>query len=325
MKGIVIYIYIVMSVMCCAAAQARDVIYDKSMAMAEGVHMMDTIAGRVRDAVIVVRAKTERRRGAREWGVLWNYRGERDYVKAVIKFGDMAFNDGIYDESAVLSVVKVVDGVETVLSDLTVDEGLDFGDGFNSFRLVVDDVSARLYIGSRMQRMAGIVPFDRDIPGAVGIVGSCGLQCSRVSVTYDVRPDRQFARFESIEEMDGYLKSSSDAIEGYWRYLDRDNDRRMAMPGGEYILSIIGNSDGSYDMYYVSGAKVNSGNWIPLQLKGRLIPTVFVNHFDLVWRDAMEDEMSAEQSATISDGSLLTLNFPLYDTQLRFCRVIKDY
>lgn len=56
--------------------------------------------------------------------------------------------------------------------------------------------------------------------------------------------------------------------------------------------------------------------------KGTLIPTVFSGSFDLEWTDASRSrKLSREDYATLTmDNSLLTLNFPLINTIIRFRR-----
>lgn len=115
---------------------------------------------------------------------------------------------------------------------------------------------------------------------------------------------------------------SSDPVEGFWRYFDRQNDPAYARPGGEYTLALVNNGRrGEYDIVLVDGARVYADKWRPMMLKGQLRATVFNGHYDLSWIDASFEPMTSDIHATIEDGALLTLSFPLYKTTLRFSKL----
>ena len=111
--------------------------------------------------------------------------------------------------------------------------------------------------------------------------------------------------------------------EGLWRYLDRENDTDYARPGGLYKLATIKNAaQGCIDIVYLDGAEVHNDKWHAGMLKGRLMPTVFLNHYDLQWYAADMTPVESEVFADISeDGAILTLSFPELRSKLRFCRV----
>lgn len=125
-----------------------------------------------------------------------------------------------------------------------------------------------------------------------------------------------------MESLDSYLTSSSDPLEGYWSYLDRDNDPRYARLGGKYRLAMVKSPAGGYVLIYIGGAEVEAPRWRPGMLKGHLRPTIFVGHYTLEWVDAVFRPESDETSADITDGAILTLNFPLMKTKLRFAREV---
>ncbi len=58
-----------------------------------------------------------------------------------------------------------------------------------------------------------------------------------------------------------------------------------------------------------------------MMLKGRLKPTIFVGHYDLEWIDSTFAPIDRDIHATITDGAILTLSFPLLKTTLRFSRM----
>ncbi|MCM1070314.1 MAG: hypothetical protein NC210_04445 [[Clostridium] fimetarium] len=124
---------------------------------------------------------------------------------------------------------------------------------------------------------------------------------------------------ESLAE---YFATSTDPLEGFWSYLDRDNDPQWAILGGFYELAVIKNADtAAYDIIYLSGAEVEGSRWRPGMRKGSLTPTIFADHYRLAWTDARFLSDYAEATADLSlSNTVLTLNFPLHRSQLRFSR-----
>ncbi|MDE5785879.1 MAG: hypothetical protein K2H98_05035, partial [Duncaniella sp.] len=110
--------------------------------------------------------------------------------------------------------------------------------------------------------------------------------------------------------------------EGYWEYLDRNTSPRKAREGGQYRLAIVKSLDrpDTYDILYLSGAKVSASSWKPGMRKGRLIPTDYVDHYDLEWIDATFHQHTSDIHASVEQSSILTLSFPLLDSSLRFSR-----
>ena len=58
-------------------------------------------------------------------------------------------------------------------------------------------------------------------------------------------------------------------------------------------------------------------------LKGHIVKTVFTGNYDLTWIDATMEPISEDAYATIENGVILTFNFPLYKSQVRFAKVIE--
>lgn len=108
---------------------------------------------------------------------------------------------------------------------------------------------------------------------------------------------------------------------GLWHYLDRDNDMSYARPGGTYSLAIVpdAENEGHYLVLYVDGAIVNAHGWHQGMIKGRMRPTMFTGRYRLEWWDARMERVSDEANVMVEDN-ILTLNFPLLHSQLRFSR-----
>ena len=136
-------------------------------------------------------------------------------------------------------------------------------------------------------------------------------------------------------------EESRPAAMGVWEFLDRDTESEMAEPGGRYRLAVMphrkefvselpaaaGSLQGvepDYDIVYLSGALSNGNRWEPGMLKGHLYSTSFTDHYRMVWYDAYFESMGEEVTADITpDGAILSANFPLYRSGMRFARVKK--
>ena len=155
-------------------------------------------------------------------------------------------------------------------------------------------------------------------------VASEGESDIRLLVSEYERDDREMLRTSwTGEKLMRHLENSS-FPEGIYRYLDRENDPRYARPGGSYTLALVKNTENGYDLIYLSGAQTNSGEWKTGMVKGRLKPTIFAGHYDLVWYDATKKELSSECSADIEQAAILRLNFPLLKSSMRFSLLPQD-
>lgn len=145
------------------------------------------------------------------------------------------------------------------------------------------------------------------------------LNVSRKTMRVSEREPVRMCRFADVGELEAYLKASVDPHEGFWTYLDRDMNHATVSLGGNYMLATVKEGD-AYDIIMIQGAKAYSGDWPALRVKGRLRSTVFMHHFDLDWTDASGSAVNAESYATIIDGSILALTFPLLKTAVRFSK-----
>lgn len=141
-----------------------------------------------------------------------------------------------------------------------------------------------------------------------------------VSVNVRTAPAREYLATGWNEELlASRLKSSSDFREGIYEYLDSDIDADRSRLGGAYRLAVVSDGRGGYDIIYLGGAEENSREWKPGMRKGKLIPTIFQNHYDMTWTDSrMADDM--EELSGELDGTLLVLHFPMERAVVRFRR-----
>lgn len=128
----------------------------------------------------------------------------------------------------------------------------------------------------------------------------------------------------TLESLKERFAAGGDPVEGFWRYFDRQNNPKYARPGGHYTLALVRAPEREeYDILLVDGAVTLADQWKPMMLKGTLRPTLFTGHYDLTWIDATFRPMDTDLQATIEEGALLTLSFPIYKTIMRFAKIEK--
>ena len=157
----------------------------------------------------------------------------------------------------------------------------------------------------------------------VGYLVGAGSRVSieRAVLTIDNENQITTTTLWTLDALDEYLATSIDPMEGYWKYLDRDMEDKWLRLGGRYTLAVVRADDG-YDLIYIDGAQVNKSQWQPCMLKGHITRTQFTGNYDLRWIDATMEPISEDCYAAIENGVILTLNFPIYKSQVRFAKVI---
>ena len=156
-----------------------------------------------------------------------------------------------------------------------------------------------------------------------GIVANVPFTLRRITATVTPKSTTPKHFAWTRETIDSYLAKSTDPLEGYWKHLDYSTDDAYARIAGKYTLAII-RQPGSkeYNIIYIDGAATNTDLWSTGCLKGRLLPTQFVNHYNLEWYTADASLISEDINASLDTTStILTLNFPLLKATLRLARV----
>lgn len=253
----------------------------------------------------------------------WDYADSLNHCALHFSIPAIVSADDILGTSAPYSIHTIADGRDSTITAGRVNIAYRPA-GTEGLSAVLRVFAGKAYIdlGSAKAEITEPVPFS-NIPGR-----AMGYECSRTltELRNHIRltPGEAvaYADFDSVEALTAYIADSKDPIEGLWTYLDRDIDLRRADLGGFYRLATIRRPDGDYDIVYLSGAGSRKTDWQPLRIKGRLHPTIFRDHFDLVWHTPTGTTLRYDTSATIEvDGNVLRLSFPLWNAAVRFSRV----
>lgn len=296
----------------CAMGWGRNDWYAPPIEVAPGTTLIDSLPANAANADVHARLQ-HLSKGAAHWQLCWSKSDNDNYVMAEVSLPDQRIYDDIYVPEATIDVVEVKNGVPTPL----VSANISVSDATMSVKLVYDGFSARLYAGSKDKQLIGTVPFDARKGGAVEIVTDQRFLAHRLTAQSYSSPAPVYSQAEIESALDG----NADLLVGRWTYLDREVETKLASLGGKYDLAILPAQAGEYEIVYLGGANINADLWERPRLKGLLRATGFLNNYDLLWYDAAGHLLDDDNNAQLTDdGSILTLKFPVYKSQLRFKR-----
>lgn len=261
-----------------------------------------------------------------QWGLVFNYDDEMgDYCAVVLSCDNSSPYDDITDQRTMqVTVVQSSGNDLKELARTQLSKGVSLEDDMNTICVDVDENGVTVSIGKNELQQVLEVPVKRPAGMVkVGYLVGPGARTAveRAVLTIDNEKQVTTATQWTLEALDEYLSQSSDPMEGYWRYLDRDMQDEWLRMGGRYTLAVV-RADNGYDIIYIDGAQVKKSMWVPCMLKGHITPTQFTGNYDLSWIDATMEPIDKDAYATIENGVILTLNFPVYKSQVRFSKVL---
>lgn len=188
-----------------------------------------------------------------------------------------------------------------------------------SLRIVSRNGRSYAEAGAGRRLISLPVAFDPADAGSIVFENKDGLTVLAHTLLHDTIPAPAKVAFDTTEALIAAIEASHDPAAALWSYLDRDTDQNKAMPGGYYRLATLPDANGGYTVVYLGGATTNSHHWRPLQVKGRLIKTIYHNHYDVEWLDSAGRPVAAEAYARLDPATrILTVSFPLLNSTLRF-------
>lgn len=262
-----------------------------------------------------------------EWGLIFNRDDKNNYCAVVLSCDNSAPYDDITDERSMqVTLIQQLNGATTELATTTLTKGVSLEDDMNTLCVDVDERGVTVSIGKDNLQQVFEVAVSRPVGAIrVGYLVGPGSRVAIERAVLSTENDSQVptTTLWTIDALDDYLANSSDPMEGYWKYLDRDMEEKWLRMGGRYTLAVVRADDG-YDLLYINGAQVKKSQWQPCMKKGHLTKTIFSGNYDLIWIDATLEPISEDAYATIENGVILTLNFPIYKSQVRFVKLMKN-
>ena len=263
-----------------------------------------------------------------QWGLVFNHDGDGNYCAVVLSCDNSAPYDDITDQRTMLvTVIQCKDNQFIDLAHATVIKGISLEDDLNTVCVDVDERAVTVSMGK--DEMQQVLEATVTRPAGNVMVGYLTGPGARVAIeraVLTINNDNQIAATTTRwtqEALDTYFANSADPIEGYWQYLDRDMQDEWLRMGGRYTLAVVRADDG-YDIIYIDGAQVKKSLWRPGMLKGHMVKTAFTGNYDLRWIDATMEPIDRDAYATIENGVILTLSFPVYKSQMRFAKVLDE-
>ncbi|MBR7012208.1 MAG: hypothetical protein IKI10_04880 [Muribaculaceae bacterium] len=260
-----------------------------------------------------------------QWGLVFNRDEDGNFCAVVLSCDNSAPYDDITDQRSMqVTLMQRTGREETILAQTSLTKGVSLEDDLNTISVDVDERGVKVSIGK--QDLQPVLEADVKRPtGAVqvGYLVGPGASVSIERAVLTIDNERQVANSTlwTVEALDEYFAQSADPAEGYWKYLDRDMQDDWLRLGGRYTLAVIRADDG-YDIIYIDGAQVKKTMWQTGMLKGHMTKTIFSGNYDLTWIDATMEPIEKDAQASIENGVILTLSFPVYKSQVRFAKVL---
>ena len=260
-----------------------------------------------------------------QWGLVFNRDEEGNYNAVVLSCDNRSPYDDITDQRSMqVSLIQRMNGETSILAVADIKKGVSLEDEMNTVCVDVDEHGVTIMVGKDELKQVLEADVKRPMgPVQVGYLVGAGARVAleRAVLTIDNGKQVAATTLWSLDDLNQYLSASSDPVEGYWKYLDRDMEDKWLRLGGRYTIAIVRADDG-YDLIYIDGAQVKKSLWQPGMKKGHMTKTIFSGNYDASWIDATMEPIDKDVQATIENGVILTLNFPVYKSQLRFAKVL---
>lgn len=285
-----------------------------------------SIASNIEKATISARiamSKNDERHGMSKhyWTLFWNKESDSKYNYVTFQCGNTNYGDYIDQRFARITVGRHINGNDSIIFTKDLQGGLNRSTGFNSVLLeYCNDRELNIFVGHKEYQLLCSCSAPLISCSDCGITGNVNLNIQSFVTKNFIDKSIELTSSWTLQTLKEYFAKTTDVYEGFWTYLDRDNDVKKAKCGGRYTFALVKNANG-YDIIYISGAETNSTKWKCGIIKGQLRNTIFNNHYDLIWHDAMFETISTDAHADIIDNVILSLQFPLYDTTIRFSKM----
>jgi len=271
---------------------------------------------------------TESKVSTQRWGVVVDAMPNGNMVTIELEVNNSdIYNDVSEGRAMKVTVNKYTSKGSSLISNVSISKDVNLFDGDNALSVDVDGNNLRVLIGRKKPKTVIETTIERDVTvSRVGILagpGSC-VKVKRTMLNYEQNNHILKHTKWNTEALNEHFKTSIDPTEGYWTYLDRETEDNIVKTGGKYTIATVKNDNGNYDIIYIDGAVVNDTKWKTSMLKGTIKKTIFTGNYDAMWIDSNFAPITEDVQATIENGVILTIKFPLLKGQLRFSKVIDN-
>ena len=185
---------------------------------------------------------------APQWGLVFNRDEYGNYYAVVLSCDNSAPYDDITDQRTMqVTLIQNTEGETKQLAQSQLTKGVSLEDEMNTLCVDVDERGVIVSIGNDELHQVMEVNVIRPI-GAVqaGYLVGPGARVALERAILTIGDEKQVVTPTrwTRESLDEYFESSSDPVEGYWRYLDRDMQDEWLRLGGRYTLAVVRADDG---------------------------------------------------------------------------------
>ena len=255
------------------------------------------------------------------WGIVWAYTDRLNYHFLELNCDNRKLDD-LYDQRTIhYRIGYKNNGSEAILNDGVLYDRINLYDGYSKYKIVCSkEGKLEILCGTCKYEPLYQYQFDFECQASFGCYAGPGvtLNINKAVLRYELynRPEMSEYNAESLRII---FSESSDELEGYWIYLDRNLKYRNIKLGGKYRLAIVKDENG-YLILYVGGQQRNSGVWQPYSIKGKLYATDFLDTYNLIWYDTLNSEISDDTYVQLKDKKILEVHFPIFESSMRFVK-----
>ena len=266
--------------------------------------------------VKVLQNKERAGRSKSSWRLMWDYRTPTDYKCIELTWNNTDYGDFLDTRQCIINIIEVNNSKYNLIKSICLEHGVNMSTGFNTILVEAENYKYSVFVGEDNLMYLGTYDKEDSFSGDCGLTSTVNSYVSNLIINAEIDVAKTLITKYDEEFLRSKFTLSRTDIEGFWSYLDRNNDPDWAKIGGRYKLALV--KDGNdYLIIYIDGAEVNRMNWKDGMIKGRLKSTIFQNHYDVEWYDSMFELIDEEAHASVQD-SILTIEFPLFKTQIRF-------
>lgn len=227
-----------------------------------------------------------------------------------------------------ISLYSVVNNTTTLIASKSLSKDVNLYDGDNTITAVLEGNEIIVYTGNKTKKQVfkSTVERSSNIKNSVGIVIGRGteVKINRTMTNFTISNEVIAPTQWTIEKLKDHFEQSSNPVEGFWTYLDRDVEDKWMRIGGRYTIALVETDEGNYDIIYCDGAQVKKNDWQAGMLKGKMTKTLFNNVFNGMWVDATFEPINEDVQYSIENAVILTLKLPVYKSQIRFSKVVEQ-
>ena len=251
---------------------------------------------------------------------------EDDYWKATYYTRNRNQYDDITDQRLMDVCLCHYDGDNLLYAhDTTLVQNVNMTGGYNVLCVDANPETITVSIGEK--KLRPVVTCPTQPYGKLESVGlyvgpGADVNLERAVLSYSDEPEQMVESGWTKETLDQHFAKSKNPYEGYWVYLDRDLEDKWLRLGGRYTVALVETETG-YDIIYIDGAQVKKSLWHTGMMKGRMTNTIFPNNFNAQWIDATFQPFDLDVYATFESDVILNIKFPVYNSQMRFSKVIE--